>query len=415
MALLQEEGKIIIYGGWSNTTQHSDLFIYDIKKNEWIDPEVSHENPRWYHMGVMVPAIPSWKYFVFGGSVGNFEEGGNRTLSKFSDDAYVLDMNLANNMKNLKWTSVQLEDQKKPRAREAGALFYDSNESRLVLFGGWANNWIVEVESLSVSLITGPPYAIYSMKPSMGPLTGRTKVLIRGDGFKDSSSIVVRFLGIGKGNPIESQGQYVSETEIMCETPSFENLGPRDAEVRVSINKGDFTITSTRFCYYLNTKAEQTIAYGPGLLHDNLVGLDTIFVIQARNTKGINRESGSDNFILRITRDRLPEEYPQKAEPQEDENGEKIPVEEEQVAPYVEIHPNITDNEDGSYYVKYKLSEEFKNVKIEVSYKNERDEIVPIRGSPFLASFKSGVNPRNNDLTGIICKNMNIKLKNKFI
>ncbi len=40
----------------------------------------------------MVAAIPSWKYFVFGGSTGNFEEGGNRTLSKLSDDSYVLDM-----------------------------------------------------------------------------------------------------------------------------------------------------------------------------------------------------------------------------------------------------------------------------------------------------------------------------------
>lgn len=40
----------------------------------------------------MVPAIPSWKYFIFGGSIGNFEEGGNRTVSQLSDSSYVLDI-----------------------------------------------------------------------------------------------------------------------------------------------------------------------------------------------------------------------------------------------------------------------------------------------------------------------------------
>lgn len=42
----------------------------------------------------MVKAIPSWKYFIFGGSIGNFEEGGNRTTSKMSDECFVLDLNL---------------------------------------------------------------------------------------------------------------------------------------------------------------------------------------------------------------------------------------------------------------------------------------------------------------------------------
>ena len=34
----------------------------------------------------------SWKYFIFGGSIGNFEEGGNRTVSKMSDDVFYLDI-----------------------------------------------------------------------------------------------------------------------------------------------------------------------------------------------------------------------------------------------------------------------------------------------------------------------------------
>lgn len=50
-------------------------------------------------------------------------------------------------------------------------------------------------------------------------------------------------------------------------------------KVLVSINKGDFTITETDFQYYLNTDGSKCIAYGPGLMHTNCIGEDTIFVI----------------------------------------------------------------------------------------------------------------------------------------
>ena len=75
------------------------------------------------------------------------------------------------------------------------------------------------------------------------------------------------------------QATYVSDKELSCETPSFEGFGPRKVEVYISINKGDYTITKSFFTYYLNTKAENTIAYGPGLLQENAVGQETMFVI----------------------------------------------------------------------------------------------------------------------------------------
>ncbi len=37
---------------------------------------------------------------------------------------------------------------------------------------------------LPVGSITGPPYAIESIKPKVGPLTGKTKIQIYGAGFK---------------------------------------------------------------------------------------------------------------------------------------------------------------------------------------------------------------------------------------
>ena len=47
--------------------------------------------------------------------------------------------------------------------------------------------------SLNVSTITGPPYAIFGIKPNLGPLTGKTKVTISGEGFKNHPNIAVKF------------------------------------------------------------------------------------------------------------------------------------------------------------------------------------------------------------------------------
>lgn len=59
----------------------------------------------------MAPSIPSWKYFIFGGSVGNFFEGSNRTATRFVDDTWYLDVD------KLTWNPVPLEDKTKPKAR----------------------------------------------------------------------------------------------------------------------------------------------------------------------------------------------------------------------------------------------------------------------------------------------------------
>lgn len=93
----------MIFGGWSQVSQFNNVMIYDIEKKTWTDPEISHEIYKWNMTGIMVPSIPSWKYFIFGGSVGNFEEGGNRTSSRIVDDSFYLDVD------QRKWLGVQLE------------------------------------------------------------------------------------------------------------------------------------------------------------------------------------------------------------------------------------------------------------------------------------------------------------------
>jgi dynein heavy chain len=164
--------------------------LYDIEKNQWVDPEISHESPKWNHTGIMVPSIPSYKYFIFGGSVGNFEEGGNRTGSRLVDETFVLDVDIKDK-DSKKWSPVVLEHPEgqkplKPKARESAAMIFDANDSRIIIFGGWSNAWLQDMYQLNVSTVIGPPYAIYSVKPKLGPLTGKTKITISGDGFKDS-------------------------------------------------------------------------------------------------------------------------------------------------------------------------------------------------------------------------------------
>lgn len=63
----------------------------------------------------------------------------------------------------------------------------------MIVHGGWNNNWLNDVWSLNVSTITGPPYAVFGINPKLGPLTGKTKVKITGDGFIESGIITVRF------------------------------------------------------------------------------------------------------------------------------------------------------------------------------------------------------------------------------
>jgi len=80
-SILATKDKIMIFGGWSFTSQFSNIMIYDINADEWQDPEIAHEIPKWNMCGIIAPSIPTWKYFIFGGSCGSFEEGGNRTSS----------------------------------------------------------------------------------------------------------------------------------------------------------------------------------------------------------------------------------------------------------------------------------------------------------------------------------------------
>jgi len=174
----------------------------------------------------MVEAIPSWKYFVFGGEQGDFPEGGPRKFGAFVNSSSVLDIDTLTFMK------IKTEDEESddgpylPPEREYSSMIYDSKNYRLVVFGGWANEWLSDVHALNVSSIVGPPYAITEIIPNLGQLTGGNQVIVKGVGFKDTSEIKVKF-AVGK-QYAEVSGTYISDNELSCITPNFESIGPKE-------------------------------------------------------------------------------------------------------------------------------------------------------------------------------------------
>ena len=363
--------NLLIFGGSSNNTQFNNCHQFDSETNEWKDIELAYGTSRWNMSAIFVEAIPSNKFFIFGGSIGDFDEGSQRNLGKLTNDIFVLDINtMSFEVDSSKiaeeLNSIPEEEKQLPKAREHATLIFDKNDSRLIVFGGWNGNWLGDLYSLSVAKIVGPPYAVNECEPSLGPLTGRTKIIIKGVGFTETSQINIKF--ICAKNSIPVTGVFVSETEISCETPSFESIGPKEAEIRVSIRGGAYTITATKFTYFMNTRAHKSLAFGPGLLKDGCANHSTVFFIQSRNDLGENRKSGADRFIIRIKK------------------GDE------------EIEHEIIDNNNGMYDVHFTPPEG--EIMIEVLFEDEKLNVNHIRGSPFSPIFRAGANPKNNEPVG---------------
>ncbi len=109
----------------------------------------------------MVEAIPSWKYFIFGGESTNFNEGQTRTFGSNVNTSCYLDI------ATMKWSNIHPENTECPAPREYAACTYDSNTSRLIVFGGWNNGWMADLWTLNVSKIVGPAYAITEIFPAL--------------------------------------------------------------------------------------------------------------------------------------------------------------------------------------------------------------------------------------------------------
>ena len=173
-------------------------------------------------------------------------------------------------------------------------------------------------------------------------------------------------------NAIDVPGQYISETELTCMSPNFELFGPKEAVVQLMIQGGDLTTTSVPFNFFRNTRANKSLCHGPGLLQKQAVNVPSHFLIQTRNDLGENRQSGRDEFEVKI---RTLGENPQTYDAE------------------------IIDPDNGTYEVVYTATQPGP-VQIDVTFKDDKGKFVPIRGSPYTASFSEDTNKNFNELTG---------------
>jgi L-cysteine desulfidase len=120
----------------------------------------------------------------------------------------------------------------------------------------------------------------------------------------------------------------------------------------------------------MNTRAYKSLCYGPGLSNGMAVGVPITFIIQARNDMGENRQSGRDNFEIRIT----------KAGTQET------------------IDAELKDCDNGQYHVTYQVEEQC-DLRIEARFQDDKGQFVHIRGSPYAVSFNAdNHNVKDNNL-----------------
>lgn len=367
-----KDALVFIFGGWNNEQQFNDLFCLDIEQKDWSDVDLSWGVPRWNCALQLVEAIPSWRVFVFGGTADVNGEG--RTGGVFDNRIGVLDLGDT----QYRWDDPTLEmkpEDARPMPREHTAICYDLEESKLVIFGGWANKWLDDVWQINVSSIVGPPYAISKVEPPLGPVTGNMKITVYGIGFQQPGLVTVDFTS-GK-HTATTTGNIISDEIIECLTPAVAETWPKDFVVRVQIGSRDLTTTSTRYHYFLNSVAEKSLCFGPGVLQEQAANTEARVIIQLRNSLGENRKSGRDEFVIAV----------QQRVPTDD--GKEV---------MRDLPFEFTDLNTGQYELKYFAEEG--EVVVNVKLKDENDKPRPIRGSPFKPTFTKMARNRANEITG---------------
>ena len=203
-----------------------------------------------------------------------------------------------------------------------------SKDNKLFFFGGWCSKhrrWKGDIYSCDLSDVVGPPYNIFSIKASdwnspTSPITGGVDLTIQGQGFRSlsgggSSSSVVKFAC--PSGCVETNGDVVSDTQIVCKAPDFTNHGSvEEVDVTVKIGPGRFTNNALPFHFFTVADSSKTVAFGPGLLDGVKANEETVFVIQAVDENGQPRTCGMDKFTVLIRE--LLEEQPE--EPKEGES-----------------------------------------------------------------------------------------------
>uniref|UniRef100_A0A7S2QUS9 Uncharacterized protein n=1 Tax=Triparma pacifica TaxID=91992 RepID=A0A7S2QUS9_9STRA len=360
---------LYVFGGWNSAKQFDDMFILDTAADPPTWSKVSSKMPAavWNHAGCGVMAIPSWKIFVFGGVGGELSE--INSLGTHSNSIMMLDTG------SERWSIPKINGEL-PAARADTTLTYDSKGSKLIIFGGWANEWYNDVYMLDVGSVVGPPYAIMDIYPKLGPITGNTPIEITGIDFVNTADVVVRFAT--KKAYVDVKGVYSSQTKITCVSPDCTRFPPGQVEVRVALNNDSFTTTFQPFSLFAVTDAAKSLMYGPGILSGCAVNEETMFIIQARDENNQNRTSGGDEFVVTIVHLGGGEE------------GEDV-----------NIHGvHVQDQDDGTYVVMYTAPNPGE-YEVQVEFKGTfGGSEGAVRGSPVVCLFEEFVSRDNNTMAG---------------
>jgi dynein heavy chain, axonemal len=321
-------------------------------------------SPRSNHLMAAIESVPCYKMFTFGGQVGHDDD---RKKWELTSQLVCVDTGeMSNGFYEPPYSSMQ-----RPCIRSDAAWDFEKKGSRLIMFGGWSNKFLNDMYSLDVSGIVGPPYAVKSLEPFSGPLSGNTKLIISGMNFPESPQVQVMFTN-GKNQEIV-KGDFISSSKISCESPSWDKYGAGDVEVRVSVRGEGFTVNRVRWTYYINTKPQKCTAFGPGIFEETIWGFPASFLIQAKDMLGKDRLSGGDEFTVHVKH--------------ESDDKKLIPV-------------SITDLKDGTHDVSYIPRKEGKYT-IQVSYLDpvQGGVHIDIRGSPWTMN---ATNPWSNPkLSGV--------------
>jgi dynein heavy chain len=130
--------KIYVYGGWNTEMQYDNITLFDLDKKEWFEPDIFNPIPRWNHSSILVPAIPTQKFFIFGGECAEYNEGSARKFGQYVNSSCYLDLGI------LHWVTFASDPEVElclPSPREYAAMTYSKRERILLVHGGWNNGW----------------------------------------------------------------------------------------------------------------------------------------------------------------------------------------------------------------------------------------------------------------------------------
>jgi dynein heavy chain len=368
------QDKVYVIGGWNSMEQFDDMFMLDTVTNVWskLQQGASDFGPkRWNFTAVSVVAVPKWKIFVFGGNSGNLQEGNPQ--GKYLNDMLVLDTG------ETEWSRPSVVGTA-PSERGNTQMVFDAKGNRMVLFGGWANRWFGDVHVCKVAEVVGPPYSIDSCHPAMGPITGGTESTISGMGFLSSGTQCTIRFACARGF-IECPGDVKGDNTINFNSPNFEKFGPVSVEGRVSVGGRPLTNSIVKFQYFAVTSNETSVVFGPAVLNGCVAKHSVTAVIQAKDAHGFTRVCGMDKFEYKVASVTVNEDKKEKIED-------------------LDIDVHMTDNEDGTYTVKYAYPEGG-DYQISCSFGGTfQGKAGPLRCSPLRVSVSATGDKLQNELNG---------------